>query len=122
MSADENLSRFISTSFRSVWALELLLLLKRQPGFHSREELIGHLRGSELVVAQALDTLVAAGLAIIENGRTAAYRPASADIDSLVEKVEDLYARKPDAVRRMIVAASTPGLRAFSDAFRLRRD
>ncbi len=122
MTSPEDISRFISASFRSVWSLELLLLLKRQPGFHSRDELIGHLRGSELVVAQALDGLVAGGLASIDEAGHASYFPASADLAALVEGAEDLYARKPDSVRRMIVAGTAPGLNAFAEAFRLRKD
>ena len=30
--------------------------------------------------------------------------------------------RSPDAVRRMIVAATSPGITAFADSFRLRKD
>lgn len=122
MTSPEDISRFISTSFRSVWSLELLLLLKRQPGFHSREELIGRLRGSELVVAHALDGLVASGLATIDEAGQASYLPATPELAALVEGAEDLYARKPDAVRRMIVAGTAPGLNAFAEAFRLRKD
>ena len=43
-------------------------------------------------------------------------------MDKLVEQAEALYATSPDAVRRMIVAASNPGITAFADAFRLRKD
>jgi hypothetical protein len=39
-----------------------------------------------------------------------------------VEEVEKLYAAKPDAVRRIIVTASTSRANAFADAFRLRKD
>lgn len=122
MTSHEELARFISASFRSVWSLELLLLLKRQPGFQTRNELIGRLRGSELVVAQALDGLVAGGLAALDEAGRAAYMPVSTELHDQIERVEDLYARKPDAVRRLIVAASAPGLTAFADAFRLRND
>ena len=122
MPSDEGLKRFISASFRSVWSLELLLLLKRRPGFHCREELIGALHGSELVVAQGLEWLVAAGLASVDERGRATYLPASPDLVSLVERTEELYGRKPDAVRRLIVAGSAPGLTAFADAFRFRKD
>ena len=122
MTSDEDLARFISASFRSVWSLELLLLLKREPGFHSRDKLIAHLRGSDLVVAQALDGLVAGGLAMLDDENRAAYMPVTSDIASQVERVEHLYLRKPDAVRRLIVAASAPGATAFANAFRLRGD
>jgi hypothetical protein len=122
MASPEDIARFISSSFPSVWSLELLLLLKRQPGFHSREELIVHLRGSELVVSQALDHLVAGGLAAVDEAARASYLPVSAELALLADGAEDLYTRRPDAVRRLIVAGAAPGLTAFADAFRLRRD
>jgi len=121
MPADEGLKRFISTSFRSVWSLELLLFLKRRPGAYDREELIAALYGSELIVQQALDWLVAVGLAILDEQGRAAYHPATPELASLVERTEDLYGRKPDAVRRLIVAGAAPGLTAFADAFRFRK-
>ena len=122
MPADESLKRFISASFRSVWSLELLLILKHRAGYHRREELVGALHGSELVVTQALDWLVAGGLATLDAEGRASYQPASPDLASLVEQTEDLYGRKPDAVRRLIVAGAAPGLTAFADAFRFRKD
>lgn len=122
MPAPEDLQRFITASFRSVWSLELLLLLKREPGLHERSNLILKLRASELVIVQGLESLVAAGLVIIDESGRAQYMPVSADLQPSIEQVEELYARKPDAVRRMIVGGGTRGLDAFANAFRLRRD
>ncbi len=122
MTASEELSQFIASSFRSVWALEVLLLLKRKEGFHPRDELIANLRGSELVVEQALASLVAAGLVAADEHGGAAYMPVSPETDQLVDRTAELYERRPNAVRRMIVSASAPGLNAFADAFRLRKD
>ena len=122
MPADESLTRFISASFRSVWSLELLLLLKRRPGFHRSDELVAALHGSELIVKQALSWLVAGGLASLDEEGRATFQPASADLALLVDQAEDLYGRKPDAVRRLIVGGATPGLTAFADAFRFRKD
>lgn len=120
MPAPEVLKRFIAASFRSVWSLELLLLLKRSPGLHERSDLIAQLRASELVVQQSLDGLVAAGLAVVDGDGRAEFRPASPDLLTRIEEVEELYAKKPDAVRRTIVGGSTSGLDAFSNAFLLR--
>lgn len=119
MTSQEDVSRFISSSFRSVWSLELLLLLKQDSRPRPREELVTALRASDLVVSQALDSLVAAGLATADAGGNATYMPVSPEVDALVEKAKELYARKPDAVRRMIVASTTSGVAAFADAFRL---
>jgi DNA-binding IclR family transcriptional regulator len=114
---------FIRDSFRSVWSLELLLLLKADPGRGwSSTELVERLRGSDSVVRQSVDSLVAAGLVLIENDGKARYAPASTDLKSLVEKAEQLYAKRPDAVRRLIVLSANDQLTAFADAFRLRKD
>lgn len=121
MTSNDDLSRFIISSFPSVWTLELLLLLKREPRPWAREELIGVLRGSELVVSQALDSLVAGGLATITD-EGAMYVPTSDSVADCVDKTQELYALKPDKVRRMIVTSSASGITAFADAFRLRKD
>ena len=120
-SSADDLLRFIRSTFRSVWALELLLVLKREPRLWSRDELVSVLRASELVVSKALDGLVAAGLASLE-GEGASYMPVSAEVASKVDETETLYAVRPDAVRRAIVEASSSSATAFADAFRLRKD
>ena len=122
MASDEDISRFIRSSFRSVWSLELLLLLKREAKPWPREAIVAALRASDLIVAQGLDALSAAGLVIVGETGHAAYRPASPSAAALVEGAESLYARSPDAVRRLIVGAFADPLTAFADAFRLRKE
>jgi hypothetical protein len=122
MASRDELSRFIRSSFRSVWSLELLLLLKRDSRRWTHAEVVSALRGSDLVVSQSVEWLSAAGLVIEEDNGAVAYGPVSDDLAALVDATEALYGRRPDAVRRMIVAASTGGLAAFADAFRLRKD
>ena len=121
MSPSDELLRFIESSFRSVWALELLLILKRERRIWSREELVSTMRASELVVSKALDALVAAGLASVDE-QGAEYMPINDEVAECVDQVEKLYALRPDAVRRAIVSATSTGLSAFADAFRLRKD
>jgi hypothetical protein len=120
-SPDDDLLPFITSSFRSVWALELLLVLKSEPRAWPRAELVSTLRASELVVSKALDSLVAAGLASFE-GEGARYMPISDHVAECVERTGKLYAARPNAVRRAIVSASAGDVTAFADAFRLRRD
>ncbi|MFL6733549.1 MAG: hypothetical protein ACJ8EY_02510 [Sphingomicrobium sp.] len=119
MASPDELATFIASSFRSIWALELLLLLKREERACSTEELVSTMRSSGSVVDSALDTLVSAGLAGRE-GSTATYMPVSPEVAGLVEETERLYRSKPDRVRRLIIASSNRGLAAFSDAFRLK--
>ena len=121
MSEHDDLQSFVGSTFRSVWSLELLLLLKREQQLLSRAQLVSALRASDLVVSRALEELVAAGLVSVENER-ASYLPVNAIAAEKVEEVEKLYAARPDAVRRFIVTASTSRANAFADAFRLRKD
>ena len=121
MTGPDDLLRFIGSSFRSVWALEVLLVLKREPRQWTHAELVSTMRASELVISRALDALLAAGLVSIE-GEGARYMPVNASVAECVEQVEKLYAARPDAVRRAIVSPSASAAAAFADAFRLRKD
>ena len=117
------LDSFIGNSFRSVWALELLKYLAENPGtYHTPEELIAVLRASEAVVARSVHNLSVARLAVVDGQGRVAYREGSEDDTALVNSAIALYARSPDKVRRLIVARSAPGVTAFADAFRLRKD
>jgi hypothetical protein len=123
MASNEEISDFVRTTFRSVWALELLILLRQNGGRTlTTEEMVAALRGSELVVTQSVGMLAAAGLILADPEGAATYAAASAETEALVAETERLYARSPNAVRRMIVAAANPGASAFADAFRLRKD
>ena len=103
-----------------MWALELLLILKRERRVWSYDELVSTMRASELVVSKACDALVAAGLASVE-GHGVTYMPINDGVANCVEQLESLYAVRPDAVRRIIVS-TTSGASAFADAFKLRKD
>lgn len=119
--SDEKVLRFIAASFPSVWALELLLTMKGQHRHWTREELISALRASDGVVTKAIDALVAAGLATIDNERVC-YLPVNREVENYVELAEKLYRTRANAVRRVIIAGNTGGATAFADAFRLRKD
>lgn len=117
----EDLLRLIGSSFRSVWALELLLLLRRDPRPWQPSELVSTLRASELVVNKALDELIAAGLVSVD-GEGVRYMPASRGLANEIDQVEKLYSARPDAVRRAIVSSASGGATAFANAFRLRKE
>jgi hypothetical protein len=122
MPSKQDVAHFITDTFRSVWALEVLCFLRRnRERSISPGELIAGLRGSNLIVSQSLESLMSAGLVVVEEDGGARYQPVSADLEKLVESTATLYAKSPDAVRRMIVAAANPGVAAFADAFKLRK-
>jgi hypothetical protein len=119
--SNHELLQSIGATFRSVWALELLLLLKSDQRTWVTSELVARLRASELVVTNALAGLTAAGLTSVD-AEGARYQPASEDIGNFADRAELLYATRPDAVRRAIIASTTSGAAAFANAFRLRKD
>jgi hypothetical protein len=123
MPGSQELTRFIRSSFRSVWSLELLCLLKAHPDRDwTPDEIVAALRASDLIVRESLSALTAAGLVVIRTDGAARYQPASQSLATLVDAAVQLYARSPDAVRRAIVSAASGDIAAFADAFRLRRD
>ena len=120
-SSDEDVLQFIAASFPSVWALEVLLTLKGDRRYWSRDDLIATLRASEVVVSKAIDALVVAGLASIGDDGVS-YLPVNRQVEECVERVEQLYRTKANVVRRVIIAANAGGMTAFANAFRLRKD
>jgi len=113
---DQQLLDLIKRSVGSVWALELLLVLKSSGQAWSEQDLITELRSSQLVVSQSLAGLAAGGL--IETGpKGARYHPADEETAQLVDRLELEYRNRPDAVRRAIVAPADDKLKSFSDAF-----
>jgi DNA-binding transcriptional regulator PaaX len=123
MPSEKEVAGFIRTTFRSVWAVELLCYLRtHRDRPQSLAEIVAGLRASDLVVRQGTQSLLAAGLIVVEADDRTLYCPASDELDALATAAEALYARSPDAVRRMIIAAANPSITAFADAFRLRKD
>lgn len=123
MSSRDEVEEFVRATFRSVWALELLCMLRKnrqRPLTH--RDMVDGLRASDFVVTQSLENLSSMGLVLREADGSARYAPAQPDADRLVERTEELYSKSPNAVRRIIAAAASPGLTAFANAFRLRKD
>jgi hypothetical protein len=110
-------------AFGSVWALELLVLLHREPHrIWERSQLVDELRSSEVVVDVSIAKLSASGLVNVDAAGAVKYGPASANLDTLVSALIVLYFSKPAAVRRLIVQGSAEKLRTFADAFKLKSE
>lgn len=117
----EELERFIRTTIRSVWALELLLLLAGQPErAWSEDEANRTLRGSAGLVRSTLAALVQAGLLAFEGGQYI-YRPATPELRQRVEQLAEAHAARPLAVVQAILDAPNDRIRSFADAFRVRK-
>lgn len=121
MTSNPDVDAFLRDQFRSVWALELLLLLERNADrTFSSDDLVESLRASRAIVEQGIAGLLAGGLIVVEGADRVRYAPAGSDLRRLVEMARDNYASRPDAVRRVIVSGAASGVSAFADAFRLR--
>jgi len=121
MISEDEVLRFAAALFKSVWALELLLTLRRgRDRSWVAGELIKELRSSQVVVVEALSNLVAAGLVVEEEGGRFRYQVGSPGIDETVGELETLYATKPTVVIREIVTTPNLKLKILSDAFRIK--
>jgi hypothetical protein len=121
LSSDPDLAAFVREHLRSVWALELLLLLRRDPErCWTAPDLVRELRGSTGLVNDNLARLERGGLAVREEDGRFRYRPAAPVLDALCERLETAYRQRPVAIVNLIAAPRDP-LQSLADAFRFRR-
>jgi hypothetical protein len=59
---------------------------------------------------------------VVDSEGRVALHEGNEDQLSLVREAIDFYRKSPDKVRRLIVAQASPGITAFAEAFRLRKD
>lgn len=109
---------FIRRSLKSVWALELLLLLRadRERSW-TTAELVGELRASDSLVSRVLEDFRRHGLVGGDGGWRYVEKAPDAD---LCDQIESLYRERP---MTLIKAISTPPdrLQALADAFRIKK-
>ena len=117
---DPDLLHFVRTAVRSIWALEVLLLLRRKaPVALTADEIVLALRASPTLVGRILDQLVDQGL--VQRHASGAFRfeCASPDLAKLCEALDLAAQDRPIALRDAIASSPNEKLRNFSDAFRL---
>lgn len=120
MSVDHDISDFVRRNVRSVWTLELLLLLRRAPERRwGVSELVGELRASEALVVDNLQVLARIGLAIADECARYRYASAGAALDDICDRLAEAYRVRPVAVINLI--AKPDPLKSLADAFKLRR-
>lgn len=120
VTADRDVYQFIREHLRSVWALELLLLLKRDAGrCWSVEDLVGDLRASHSLVTANLAALEGASLVIADDRGCFRYQPAAAALAKVCDQLEAAYRAKPVTVIRWI-SAPTERLQSLADAFKFK--
>ncbi len=122
MISEEMVLDFAAASFHSVWSLELLLVLKRNPDRSwEADELIRELRSSQVVVAGALENLLATGLVVAHERGQFHYQTGPDRLEELLNQLQNIYETKPTVVVRAIVSTSNRNLKLLSDAFRLKK-
>lgn len=120
MSEDADLLAFVRQHVRSVWALELLLVLRRDPERRwAAGELVSELRASPGLVIDNLALFARGGIAAPDEEARHRYCPATPLLDSLCERLEAAYRARPVAVVNMIATPSDP-VQSLADAFRLK--
>jgi len=120
LAIDSQLTSFIREHVRSVWALELLLLLRRDPERRwTAAELVRELRASTMLVADILRQFQASGLAAQEDDDRFRYAPASSVLEALAIRLEAAYRKRPVAVINLIAKPNHP-LQSLADAFKFK--
>jgi hypothetical protein len=113
---------FLRAVIRSVWALEVLLLLRtRRDRNWTVDELTRELRASHTAIRQALPNFRIAGLIRDSGGECIRYAPATGQLDQLVQEVACEYANRPFATINEILASQESSVEQFARAFRIRK-
>jgi hypothetical protein len=121
----EIVRRFIAGHINSVESLEILLLLSTWTiREHTTEEVSQTLRTSRESAAARLQELHRSKLLVtVENEGSLRYRFDSASPEAgVISELEKVYKARRVSVISFIYSNPTDPLRAFSDAFRLRKD
>lgn len=114
---------FIQENIPSVEQLEVLLLLSQSPDKEwSALEISRELYRQPESVATRLEALRDRGLLSARQDTQLFYRySAGAEQQEIVKNLDRAYRERKDAVIRLIFSRPADNLRAFSDAFRIRR-
>ena len=122
MSDGEQLTAFVREHVRSVWALELLMLLKRDPTrCWPAADLLRELRASTGLVNDNLARFERSGLVVRDDSGCHRYSPAAPLLATLCDELEAAYRERPVAMVNLISAPRDP-LQKLADAFKFKRD
>lgn len=116
---------FLTDTITSVAQLELLLLLRTSyPKCWTIDQLVAELRVERGWAAQQLELFRGAGLATRDEQSPPAYcyGPATSQLEQTVSAVAQDYLLHRVSVTEFIYSKPSATLRAFADAFRLRKD
>jgi hypothetical protein len=119
---DADLAAFVREHVRSVWGVELLLVLKRDPERRwPPEQLTAELRASPSLVVDNLQRFERSGLAMRDEDLGWRYAPANAVLAELADRLEAAYRERPVKIINLIAAPPDP-IQGLADAFKFRGD
>lgn len=112
---------FIRASIPSIWALELVLLLKAiAPQALPPDEIVQKLRATRTLVNRLLTQLADAGLVALDETGSARFACARPELGTLCDELEVAALERPVALRDAIMSSPNDKLKNFADAFRLK--
>ena len=118
---EPDLIAFVRDRIRSIWTLELLLLLQRNAERAiSPADLVRDLRASSRLIDRSLAQLAAANLIQLDDAGAARFAPATPELRDLCDALSSASLERPIALRDAIVLGSNQALRNFADAFRFK--
>jgi hypothetical protein len=120
LSDDPELAGFVREHMRSVWAVEVLLILRRdRDRCWEAEALVAELRASTNLVSDILAGFERSGLAVKDDSGCWRYAPAAAALDVLAGQLEAAYRERPVAIINLIAKPPDP-IQGLADAFKWR--
>lgn len=119
----EDVYRFLYQNIESVEQLEVLLLLRQGPdrGW-TADDVARALYSHPSSVVRRLTLLLRQGLLGEHDPGVYRYAPRTPELEGTVARVADCYRQRRVAVITLIASKPLEDVRAFSDAFRIRRD
>jgi hypothetical protein len=119
---DPELAAFVREHIGSVWAVELLLILRGDPArCWPQGDLVRELRASANLVRDILRKFERSGMAVEDDGECWRYAPASPVLDALATHLEQAYRQRPVSIINLIAAPPDP-IQGLADAFKWRGD
>ena len=117
--SDPGFLGLVREHIRSVWSLELLLLMRRTPTrAWTVDELVRELRASTVLVTDNLTHFERVGLIVPEEQGRYRFAPAGPLLAEFCDNLAEAYQTKPVALINII--ASKGALQTLADAFKFK--
>jgi hypothetical protein len=119
----DRLRKFIQTNVRTIWALEMLLLMCRTQGRSwTPEELNRELRGSIGLVTNNLIKFEKAGLVQREADERYRWAPSMPELQEMGQELVSAYSTHPFTVIKAVTEVHSERLQSLADAFKIKKD